>query len=289
MTKHLLLTLLLALPLTASADDTQGATNKTAETATELSQGETITYDYVKDDGLYFYWKFTTTETGEIRLIVKRTNIKRQTVFGGDTTTQLYYANPDGTVVKLTEIENSDTLTFENAKPGQYYARAYFNLLKSCTYKLTYKFTPGSTTPDDGDMVERKYLVVETKDHVKTTYMLSDKPQVTFEGNNLHIVSEKADATYNLLDVLNFTYETQSVTGVSELREEPATIDYNNGELVVSGLKANDAVSIYAMDGKLVQQQTASRGGTFRLSLSSLPQGVYIVKVGNITYKIMKR
>jgi len=145
------------------------------------------------------------------------------------------------------------------------------------------------TNSDDGNTVDRKFLVVETKDHVKTTYMLSDKPQVTFEGNNLHIVSEKADATYNLLDVLNFTYETQSVTGVSELREEPATIDYNNGELVVSGLKANNAVSIYAMDGKLVQQQTASRGGTFRLSLSSLPQGVYIVKVGNITYKIMKR
>ena len=39
MTKHLLLTLLLALPLTAFADDTQGATNKTAETATELITG----------------------------------------------------------------------------------------------------------------------------------------------------------------------------------------------------------------------------------------------------------
>ena len=289
MIKHLLLTLLLALPLTASADDTQGATNKTAETATELSQGETITYDYVKNDGTYIYWKFTTTETGTIRLIVKRTNIKRQSIFGGDTTTQLYYANPDGTVVKLTEIENSDTLTFENAKPGQYYARARFLLLNSCTYKLTYDFTPGSTTPDDGDMVERKYLVVETKDHVKTTYMLARKPEVTFVGNSLHIVSSDADVTYDLLDVLRFTYETQSVTGVSELHEDPATIDYEDGQLIISGIKAGAPVGIYSLDGKLVKQLTAQRSGSFRISLASLPQGMYIVKADNITYKILKR
>lgn len=290
MTKHLLLTLLLALPLTASADDTQGATNKTAETATELSQGETITYDYVKNDGTYIYWKFTTTETGTIRLIVKRTNIKRQTVFGGDTTTQLYYANPDGTVVKLTEIENSDTLTFENAKPGQYYARARFSLLNSCTYTLTYDFTPGSTTPDDdGEMVDRKFLVVETKDHVKTTYMLSRKPEVTFVGNTLRIVSWDVDVTYNLLDVLRFTYETKSVTGVTELREDPATIGYEDGQLVISGIKAGAPVGIYSLDGKLVKQLTAERSGSFRISLTSLPQGMYIVKADNITYKIMKR
>ena len=290
MTKHLLLTLLLALPLTASADDTQGATNKTAETATELTQGETITYNDVRDDGLYFYWKFTTTETGTIRLIVKRTNIKRQKVFGGDTTTQLYYTNPDGTVVKLTEIENSDTLTLENAKPGQYYVRTYFGLLKSCTYTLTYDFTPGSTTPDDGgEMVDRKFLVVETKDHVKTTYMLSRKPEVTFVGNTLRIVSWDVDVTYNLLDVLRFTYETKSVTGVTELREDPATIGYEDGQLVISGIKAGAPVGIYSLDGKLVKQLTAERSGSFRISLTSLPQGMYIVKADNITYKIMKR
>lgn len=289
MIKHLLLTLLLALPLTASADDTQGATNKSKATATELSQGETITYDYVKSDGIYFYWKFTITETGTISLIVKRSNSKNSSFLAGSIQTELVYAKDDETVVKLAEIKNSDTLTFENARPGQYYVRADFNLLKSCTYKLTYDFTPGSTTPDDGDMVERKYLVVETKNHVKTTYMLARKPEVTFVGNSLHIVSSDADVTYDLLDVLRFTYETQSVTGVSELHEDPATIDYEDGQLIISGIKAGAPVGIYSLDGKLVKQLTAQRSGSFRISLASLPQGMYIVKADNITYKILKR
>lgn len=289
MIKHLLLTLLLALPLTASADDTQGATNKSKATATELTQGKTIAYNYVQSDGIYFYWKFTITETGTISLIVKRSNSKNSSFLAGSIQTELVYAKDDETVVKLAEIKNSDTLTFENARPGQYYVRADFNLLKSCTYKLTYKFTPGSTTPDDGDMVERKYLVVETKNHVKTTYMLARKPEVTFVGNSLHIVSSDADVTYDLLDVLRFTYETQSVTGVSELHEDPATIDYEDGQLIISGIKAGAPVGIYSLDGKLVKQLTAQRSGSFRISLASLPQGMYIVKADNITYKILKR
>ena len=270
----LLMAWLMTFPLAILAQSTSW------ETATELKPGEQVTYENVKNtseiDG--YFWKFTLTESGTISLKPKYSS----PIFLIRPTTYLYYMNGDGTHTLLESVYGSDKLTIENAVPGTYCVRMAVNS-KLNSYSITYNFT------EQGSMVDRKFLVVETKDHVKTTYMLSDKPQVTFEGNNLHIVSEKADATYNLLDILNFTYETQSVTGVSELREEPATIDYNNGELVVSGLKANNAVSIYAMDGKLVQQQTASRGGTFRLSLSSLPQGVYIVKVGNITYKIMKR
>lgn len=290
MTKHLLLTLLLALPLTASADDTQGATNKTAETATELAQGETITYNYVKNDGYFFYWKFTTTESGKISIKVNHSNMSYQTVLGGFTRTQLEYFDPDGTHVTMAEIKNSDTLTLENAKPGQYFVRAHFTQIKSCTYTMTYDFTPGSTTPDDeGEMVDRKFLVVETKDHVKTTYMLARKPQVIFENNTLRILSWDADVTYNLSDVLRFTYETKSVTGVSELRDEQAAVNYEDGQLVISGIKAGASVGVYSIDGKLVQKLTAHRSGTYRLSLVPLPQGVYIVKADNVSYKIMKR
>ena len=270
----LLLAWLMTFPLAILAQSTSW------ETATELKPGEQVTYENVKNtseiDG--YFWKFTLTESGTISLKPKYSS----SIFLIRPTTNLYYMNESGTHTLLESVNGSEKLTIENAVPGTYCIRMTVNS-KLNSYSITYNFT------EQGAMVDRKFLVVETKDHVKTTYMLSDKPQVTFEGNSLHIVSEKADATYNLLDIQNFTYETQSVTGVSELREEPATIDYNNGELVVSGLKANGAVSIYAMDGKLVQQRTASRGGTFRLSLSSLPHGVYIVKVGNITYKIMKR
>lgn len=157
-----------------------------------------------------------------------------------------------------------------------------------------YLFTPpvagqGDTEPDPGPLVDRNYLVVETKNHMLTTYMLAERPQVRFEGANLRVVSAKADVTYRLSDILRFTYEKRSVTGVSELQAEHAAVDYEDGELVISGLKAGAAVGVYSLDGKLVRQLTARHAGTYRLSLAALPQGVYIVKADNITYKIMKR
>lgn len=157
-----------------------------------------------------------------------------------------------------------------------------------------YIFTPpvagrGNEEPDEGNVEDRKFLVVETKDHVKTAYMLAEKPEVSFVGNNMRITSTKADVTYDLTEVIRFTYETRSITGVSELRDELAEINYKDGELVISGIKVGSSVNIYSLDGKLVKQLTAQRTGSYRISLASLSKGVYIVKSDNVTYKIMKR
>ena len=92
-------------------------------------------------------------------------------------------------------------------------------------------------------------LIVLTKDNVLHQFILADKPKVT----------------------------------------DPAEISMEEGVLVISQMKANSTVNVYSMDGKLVSQLTAQRAGTYRLSLSSLPAGVYLVKADNITYKITKR
>lgn len=156
-----------------------------------------------------------------------------------------------------------------------------------------YIFTPpvagrGDENPDD-PQVKGNTLVVTTKDGVKTTYLLSEKPQVRFEGKDLRVVSTKADVTYKISDILRFTYVRYSSTGIDEITDDPAGVDYRDGELVISGIKAGAAVGVYAADGKMVRQLTVQHAGTFRLSLSQLPQGVYVVKADNVSYKIMKR
>jgi sugar lactone lactonase YvrE len=59
--------------------------------------------------------------------------------------------------------------------------------------------------------------------------------------------------------------------------------------LVISQVKAGATVSVYALDGKLIRQLTAPHAGTYRLNLSELPAGLYLVKADNVTYKIVKR
>ena len=134
-------------------------------------------------------------------------------------------------------------------------------------------------------------MVVTTKGGAKTEFLLTVKPYVKFEGTNLRITSTKADFTFALADVVNFTYINTDPSGITEFAktDDPTEISYQEGTLVLSQLKKGTVVGIYTLDGKLVGQLKADRQRTYRLSLSSLPKGVYIVKADSITTKIMKR
>ena len=133
--------------------------------------------------------------------------------------------------------------------------------------------------------------IVLTKDNVMHHFVLADKPTVTFEGTQLKVTCEKASASasFNLADVIRFTYDGKSATGIDEMRVDPAEISMQDGTLVISQMKANSTVNVYSTDGKLVRQLKAQRAGTYRLSLSSLRAGVYLVQADTITYKITKR
>ena len=132
-------------------------------------------------------------------------------------------------------------------------------------------------------------LVVKMKNGAETAFFLKDKPNVTFEGTNLKVVSEKTTTTFALADVLRFTYVKRDPSGIDEQIVDPTEISYEDGVLVISQIKAGASVGVYALDGKLVRQLKAQRSGTYRLSLSELPTGLYLVKADNVTYKITKQ
>ena len=132
-------------------------------------------------------------------------------------------------------------------------------------------------------------LVVKMKNGAETAFFLKDKPNVTFEGTNLKVVSEKTTTSFALADVLRFTYVKRDPSGIDQQVIDPTEISYEGGVLVISQIKAGASVGVYALDGKLVRQLKAQRAGTYRLSLSELPTGLYLVKADNVTYKITKQ
>ena len=132
-------------------------------------------------------------------------------------------------------------------------------------------------------------LIVTLKNGSQTAYCLKDKPQVKFEGTDLKVTSDVGDATFSLADVLRFTYEKKDPSGIGEIVVDPTGVAFQDDVLVISQMKANAIVAIYALDGRLLRQLKAHRSGTYRLNLSELPAGLYLVKADNTTYKITKR
>ena len=132
-------------------------------------------------------------------------------------------------------------------------------------------------------------LVVVLKNGSETAFFLKDKPNVTFEGTNLKVASDKQTVTFALSDVLRFMYVKKDPTGIDETVVDPTEVSYEDGVLVISQLKQGAFVDIYSLDGKLLRQLKASHSGTYRLNLSELSKGLYLVKADNVTYKITKQ
>ena len=144
-----------------------------------------------------------------------------------------------------------------------------------------------SPTLHAADEVET--LIILMKNGSENAFFLKDKPKVTFEGTSLKVSAATGDVSFALADVMRFTYAKKSTSGISEQVENPTGVSFEGDVLVISHLKANTTASIYALDGKLIRQLKPQRAGTYRISLSELPSGLYLVKADNVTYKITKR
>ena len=127
---------------------------------------------------------------------------------------------------------------------------------------------------------EVETLIIQMKNGSENTF---------FEGVNLKVSATTGDVSFALADVLRFTYDKRSTTGINEGITTPTGVAFEGDVLVISQLKANATASIYTLDGKLIRQLKPHRTGTYRISLSGLPTGLYIVKADNVTYKITKR
>ena len=144
-----------------------------------------------------------------------------------------------------------------------------------------------SSTLHAADEVET--LIILMKNGSENAFFLKDKPKVTFEGTSLKVSAATGDVSFALADVMRFTYAKKSTSGISEQVENPTGVSFEGDVLVISQLEANTTASIYALDGKLIRQLKPQRAGTYRISLSELPSGLYLVKADNVTYKITKR
>ena len=169
--------------------------------------------------------------------------------------------------------------------------------------KAAYIFAPPTAGKDDSaiqgsddtDTTPSEWsIIIFTKDQKQHEFQLAgNRPEVKFGASTLQvIISSAVQAEFSQDDVVKITYKNPQQTDIDSPVADRNTAEINyqdDGLLVISRLSEGAAVSIYAMDGRLLRRLSTSGDGTCRLDLSALPKGVYLVKTDTITYKIMKR
>lgn len=134
-------------------------------------------------------------------------------------------------------------------------------------------------------------LVVWMQDGQKVYFDLAKEPETTFDNGQLIIkCSGEAAAYYQLANVLRYTYEG-AMTAIDAPKLRPGEVVFRQGtdQMQFDGLADGTQLAVYALDGKLLFTQTARSGQTATVSLAGRPAGTYLVKVGDATYKLMKR
>lgn len=134
-------------------------------------------------------------------------------------------------------------------------------------------------------------LVVLLKDGHKDYYELSDTPVTTFGGGNLVITfMNGSTVSYPLNTVQRYMYDGVK-TGITEQAPEIGTdvhVFQDGNMLTLSHVPEGNDVSLYSSDGQLLETHTGS-GKPILISVDSRPDGMYIVKTGTQTFKLMKQ
>jgi len=133
--------------------------------------------------------------------------------------------------------------------------------------------------------VEAKSVVFTLKNGSLVYYLLGG------EANPVMIVNDgkvtvNADA-YEITDIKNFYISSEDdPNAIEEVKSIAARFHQNT---FVTPAKRAEEVSVFTLDGKMVDVEITLADGFASVSLEKLPQGTYIIHVGKSGFKVAKR
>ena len=130
---------------------------------------------------------------------------------------------------------------------------------------------------------EKAMCVVVYENKGTTSFSLTEKPVVTFVGEEVQLVSGKVTIRYALDGYLKMTIE-EKATDIRPVTDDAFRI--TDGDVTAYGCRQ---LSLYTVDGKCLETTTPSKSGTSTLSIASLKKGVYLVVTESKTFKISKK
>ena len=124
-----------------------------------------------------------------------------------------------------------------------------------------------------------------------TDFLLENGVTITFNDGKLVITNDVADILdYDLDGIWKWTYEDTGDhgSGIQSISSD-YSVQFGGDMIVFRNLKAGSNISIYAVNGIQMMNETIANDGEYTFQLSNLTQGVYVVNVNGKTYKIVKK
>lgn len=129
----------------------------------------------------------------------------------------------------------------------------------------------------------------------KVSFSFAEKPVIALSDANLSVsVCGVERVSYAYADVQRVVVVDDTVSAIDNVvandKRQHVVFSFSASTLNVSGLPANESIALYATDGKLMLSDKANAEGKAAMNLSSLQQGIYVVRTqSGISYKLFKK
>lgn len=136
-------------------------------------------------------------------------------------------------------------------------------------------------------------LIVEKTDGSTESFLLADQPVVTFEGANGVFTTPSVSVSIPRADIDNFHFKS-GTTGIKAIT--PTTGDgasvrvrFLGGNTVEIAGQGNRPVAVYRTDGAAANAEVVRGADSATVSLENLPKGIYVIKYGNNSIKMIRK
>ena len=136
--------------------------------------------------------------------------------------------------------------------------------------------------------IQAQQLVIWLKSGEKIVYNLEENPKTSFSSTDVIISTNTITVNYPSEQVLKYTYDMSS-TSVDKIEKNELVVSKNGNTIIFENLQQGGSIQIYSLDGTLLSSTKITDGKSTTVSLESYPSGIYLIKVNDSTYKILKQ
>lgn len=139
--------------------------------------------------------------------------------------------------------------------------------------------------------VEQSLLTIVFHDGNKQSYVLTERPKVTFDATSLFVTGTTVSDTYRIAEVDKFVFDKGNPTDIRDVASGEVRLTFVDGEnVLLEGLQPSAVVRLFDISGKSLASLKATADGKASVSLEGGEAGVYVVSISDgRTFKVMKK
>ena len=135
-------------------------------------------------------------------------------------------------------------------------------------------------------------VVVETTDGQRAEYLLTEQPQLRYDGQTVTFTTTAVTVEYVTEQVARVFFDKATPTPTAIAPTTAKTTDnltFSTGHALISGLQPGEEACVCSPTGSIVATFQANGDGTLTIDLGTLPAGVSIIKTNQQSFKVTRK